>query len=278
MKKGRGFGRKARAQSALEYMVTYGWAILIIALILVVLFFIGVFGGAPVTTTSCVATSGYTCGSPVMNTLGYLQVSLGQTSVSVSTLSVTGLGCSNSTSAPSTYVSSNIGIASGRQAAAVFKCPLTKTGVLGAPFSGTLWIRYTSSSQPGQTYTIEVATLTTTATTQGSVGVAPGGGGGPSNTCTGSGTNTLTVTSNFILASVPNSISSVSYTLYGGGGGGSWSTTGSSSTSGTGSFSITSGQALAIYAGGGGGGGSFSWGGGGGSGYYGGGGGGGSSH
>ena len=38
-----------RAQSAMEYLMTYGWAILIIAVVLGVLFQIGVFSGANLT-------------------------------------------------------------------------------------------------------------------------------------------------------------------------------------------------------------------------------------
>ncbi len=38
--------RWARSQSAMEYLMTYGWAILIIAVVLGVLFQLGVFGGA----------------------------------------------------------------------------------------------------------------------------------------------------------------------------------------------------------------------------------------
>jgi hypothetical protein len=39
--------RRTTAQSALEYLLTYGWAILIIAIVVAVLFYIGIFSGAP---------------------------------------------------------------------------------------------------------------------------------------------------------------------------------------------------------------------------------------
>ena len=67
-----------RAQSAMEYLMTYGWAILIIAVVLAALFALGVFSGASLLGTSCVASSGYTCTNPVMNTAGVISFTFGQ--------------------------------------------------------------------------------------------------------------------------------------------------------------------------------------------------------
>ena len=55
-----------RLQSAMEYLLTYGWAILIIAAVLVALFSLGVFNSNPI-TTSCIAKLNYVCGSPVLH-------------------------------------------------------------------------------------------------------------------------------------------------------------------------------------------------------------------
>ncbi len=49
----------ARAQSAMEYLMTYGWAILIIAVVLAALFSLGVF--APRPSNSCVGDPGFLC-------------------------------------------------------------------------------------------------------------------------------------------------------------------------------------------------------------------------
>src|SRR5487761_2342245 len=42
------FGKKfhQKAQSAMEYLMTYGWAILIVAVVLAAFFYLGVFSGA----------------------------------------------------------------------------------------------------------------------------------------------------------------------------------------------------------------------------------------
>ena len=47
----------------MEYLMTYGWAILIIAIVLAALFSLGVFSGA--LPTACIAQSGFTCQQPI---------------------------------------------------------------------------------------------------------------------------------------------------------------------------------------------------------------------
>ncbi len=56
-----------KAQSAMEYLMTYGWAILIIAVVLGALFSLGVFSGSSLLGNACIAGSGFLCQSPVYN-------------------------------------------------------------------------------------------------------------------------------------------------------------------------------------------------------------------
>ncbi len=65
-----------KLQSAMEYLMTYGWAILIIAVVMVALFSLGILGGSPLGTT-CLAQSGITCQSPVL-TSGAFNAIVGQ--------------------------------------------------------------------------------------------------------------------------------------------------------------------------------------------------------
>ncbi len=58
---------KHKAQSAMEYLMTYGWAILIIAVVLGALFSLGVFSGSSLLGNACIASSGFLCQSPVYN-------------------------------------------------------------------------------------------------------------------------------------------------------------------------------------------------------------------
>ncbi len=69
---------KRKAQSAMEYLMTYGWAILIIAVVLAALFSLGVFNGGALLGTSCVAAPGYLCQSPVLFTSGNVLFTFGQ--------------------------------------------------------------------------------------------------------------------------------------------------------------------------------------------------------
>ncbi len=52
-----------KGQSAMEYLMTYGWSILIIAIALIALFELGILGG-PTLPTTCVAQSGFVCSNP----------------------------------------------------------------------------------------------------------------------------------------------------------------------------------------------------------------------
>ncbi len=56
-------GEAKRLQSAMEYLMTYGWAILIIALVLGILWYLGVF--SPQIPSGCVALPGFYCQSLV---------------------------------------------------------------------------------------------------------------------------------------------------------------------------------------------------------------------
>ena len=48
-----------KSQAAMEFLMTYGWAILIVLVVTAALFFLGVFN--PRTTNFCIATAPFTC-------------------------------------------------------------------------------------------------------------------------------------------------------------------------------------------------------------------------
>jgi len=92
--------RSIKSQSAMEYLMTYGWAILLIAIVLAALFSLGVFSSSSLIGTACVASSGFLCQSPLLNNDGIMSVTFGQTQFS-SGITITGLNCSASTATPS---------------------------------------------------------------------------------------------------------------------------------------------------------------------------------
>ena len=97
--------KRKNAQSAMEYLMTYGWAILIISVVLASLWSLGLFSSTPASGNgaACVGTVGYLCGTPVLESNGLLLTSIGQTN-SGSAITVTGLGCSNTSTQPSTFI------------------------------------------------------------------------------------------------------------------------------------------------------------------------------
>ncbi|MFI5412922.1 MAG: hypothetical protein ACHQX1_03450 [Candidatus Micrarchaeales archaeon] len=67
-----------KAQSAMEYLMTYGWAILVIAVVLGALYQLGIFNAANILGTSCVASPGYLCKSATLTSASQLTFVFGQ--------------------------------------------------------------------------------------------------------------------------------------------------------------------------------------------------------
>ncbi|MDE1833336.1 MAG: hypothetical protein KGH58_02865 [Candidatus Micrarchaeota archaeon] len=139
-----------RAQSAMEYLMTYGWAILVIAVALAILYQLGVFGGGVnLLSTSCLASTGYLCTSPQLNTTGNLIVQFAQSTEQ--TITLTGIACTNGTTSPSGFQSiTQTSLAPGQKTPLIFNCQLG-SNTIGTKFSGSLWIQYNSQTQNGNT-------------------------------------------------------------------------------------------------------------------------------
>jgi hypothetical protein len=157
--------KKMRAQSAMEYLMTYGWAILIIAVVLGVLFSLGIFSGNNLLGTACIAYQGYYCANPILGSGGTLTVTLGQnfgTNYGSSSDPVI-FSCGNQTSTPNNagFMSSGTDnvipggeLASGQTMSIDMIC--AGTGALGtvsalgasgsipigSAFTGAIWINY----------------------------------------------------------------------------------------------------------------------------------------
>ena len=153
--------RKPRAQSAIEFLMTYGWAILVIAVIIGLLFQLGVF--SPSLPNSCISGAPFFCNNPLLYSNGTLAVQIGELG---STLTVTNLNCTASSAPPTVFIPiSSVRMVSGAISTLRFACPLTSDSV-GSSFSGRLWIYYGTPTQTG----LEAQVGTFTATVMG-VGV-----------------------------------------------------------------------------------------------------------
>jgi len=171
--------RRHKAQSAMEYLMTYGWAILIIAVVLGALFSLGVFSSSNLLGTACIASSGYLCSNPSYGhgTLGTypagnIVVTVGQnTGTSWTTAnfvfvpdgtSLTSSGVPNIafTAYPANTQYATAGLISGQQVTIdlpVSGLTAASTISVGTPTTGSVWAYYTTSS--GTPSYVQVATL-----------------------------------------------------------------------------------------------------------------------
>ncbi|MDE1762407.1 MAG: hypothetical protein KGH78_04430 [Candidatus Micrarchaeota archaeon] len=183
--------RFRRAQSAMEYLMTYGWAILVTAVVLGILFSLGMFKGASgITTTSCIARSGFICSNPIMDSNGLLAVHFGQ--ISPATITLTGIGCSPSAAAPQSTTPVSLQVPSGGTVVLAFSCPISGNAV-GTTFAGTLWLQYNT---PTASNVIDMlGGVNAKVSTSGNVIAAEGGGISAGGTTTTSTTSTSTTSS-----------------------------------------------------------------------------------
>ncbi len=86
-----------KLQSAIEYLVTYGWALLIIGIALAVLFALGVFNSATLAPQECIFPGGISCTNFYMSPNGIITLSILQ--ATQSPINVTSIGCSDNPSA-----------------------------------------------------------------------------------------------------------------------------------------------------------------------------------
>ncbi len=140
-----------RAQSSMEYMMSYGWAAIVITIVLVLLFvYFGSSSTLPFANAGCVPTTGYSCTTPILNSSGYLAMAL---SHSGSTYAITGFGCQASgsnTTLELTPLNGSIVVPAGQAVTALFKCQVGPIGSvsspIGTPFTGKLFITYNTTT------------------------------------------------------------------------------------------------------------------------------------
>jgi hypothetical protein len=154
----------AKGQSALEYMMTYGWAILIIVIVAVILYSMGIFNPRASVTASSSGFSPFTVGAALCNstqtTVSFTTGGLPDSATSANLInmtlsSLTGFSSSNQVIDTSF---STVNVASGTNFIVVFDAACSNSGV---PFtaSGTLYYKVTTSAGP--------ATFTATGTVAG---------------------------------------------------------------------------------------------------------------
>jgi len=146
-----------KQQSAMEFLMTYGWAIIIVAVVLTSLYALGVFNPGSTLGTSCIPVSGHLCSSPLLHA-NTLTVTVGQaTGASWTSTTIYLVSSPSSATAPCAagtgILSNSIGtLASAMSSSISFfnvNSILPATAAVGGSGSGTLWAGYTSGSQSG---------------------------------------------------------------------------------------------------------------------------------
>jgi len=159
-------GKRLKAQSAMEYLMTYGWAILIIAVVLGALFSLGVFSGSSLLGTSCIASPGYLCQNPVLSTSGTLTVLIGQSTGATDYNAIfyvssqtTGVNSAGFPTQAYPCTSSSSTLSSGQTVQISCSGVVPSSSPIGTSFSGYIWLNYSSTSGGPATISQKVATI-----------------------------------------------------------------------------------------------------------------------
>ena len=132
-----------RLQSAMEYLATYSWAILIIAVALAALYFLGVFNPASFEGQQCILPSGLSCTIVGLAPNGLLTINLLQTTQSQ--INITATGCSSNSIFSANALPKQIAMPTGTNTTLAVQCYSGSSqfsGPVGSPFSGYVLISY----------------------------------------------------------------------------------------------------------------------------------------
>ncbi len=137
--------RCTRLQSAMEYLMTYGWAILLVAIALGALWELGFFGNSA-SPVYCDGASGFGCSNVQLYSNGTMTLSIIYFGSGI--LNVTGFSCTESPVKPYPVVDTNLELVDGKYYNEAFACPISN-GYVGEPFSGYLWVTYSEGGTTG---------------------------------------------------------------------------------------------------------------------------------
>jgi hypothetical protein len=136
-----------RLQNAMEFMMTYGWAILILMIVLATLYSLGVFN--PPTPSICALPANVGCLGATLWPNGILQVNIQQ--ATQYTINVVGIGCNDQGVANVPLLAIPQTISIGGNATFSTQCYTSSKWIpynapIGASFSGYLFVNYTDLS------------------------------------------------------------------------------------------------------------------------------------
>lgn len=133
--------RRSGGQVTLEFLMTYGWAILIIMVVIAILFYLGVFTPTQYAPSTCQLPTGLSCFAYKISGSGILTLDLAQ--ATGRQIRVTGIACTQEET-PSVWTYSDVSIRSGGRKTFTLPCydengqPVTEEF-----YRGRLFINYT---------------------------------------------------------------------------------------------------------------------------------------
>lgn len=136
-----------KLQSAMEYIMTYGWAILVLGVVLVTLYELNVFTPSNYVSPICTMPAGFSCVSNYLYGNGMIVLNIEYTNIDP--IAVTQIGCnSNQTTAHLYTYAIPVAINSGENSTFAVTCYQGSTpfsGPLGTLFSGSIAVNYTDT-------------------------------------------------------------------------------------------------------------------------------------
>lgn len=129
----------------LDYLVTYGIAVIVIAAVSILVFHFGISKSASLLGTTCIASTDYVCSNPQLFANGSLRVGVGQSASS--TITLVGIACTINSTEPVNWAPVNRTQLSPEQIITLtFSCPANPSS---GSFSGYLWLKYLNPDQTG---------------------------------------------------------------------------------------------------------------------------------
>ncbi|MEM3201890.1 MAG: hypothetical protein QW774_03060 [Candidatus Micrarchaeaceae archaeon] len=140
---------KLRVQSAMEYLMTYGWAILIIAVVLGAIFALGLFSPSTFAGTECLFPAGFGCTNIQLSSSGVVTITILQSTDDP--INITAIGCNTQQTtadmqAPYAPPSNQLYMQSGKSYTLSIQCysnGATYAQPIGSLFEGYIAINYT---------------------------------------------------------------------------------------------------------------------------------------
>ncbi len=173
--------RKAKGQAALDFMVSYGIALIIIAVAIYIVFSRGIFN-AQLIPPHCYPSAGFVCAAYSLSYCGILTLNVSQAIAPA--INITSIACSSSANATGNKpATGNVNLLSYKNAAQFYPSNALKGGFIlygssparlqvycyqgngqlatgsSSIYSGIVWINYTYPSAPGVHSVSEIVTF-----------------------------------------------------------------------------------------------------------------------